>query len=111
MANPPQDRNRRRHARPSPGAHPRRYLGNPQYNQLTLPRRGAILTHSLTSSSVYIGALKLDDLQAVVLDMSAINEKQQGIFDIRETCASVLDLLNEPKVKERLGEETKLLVY
>ncbi|KAF8538896.1 U3-containing 90S pre-ribosomal complex subunit-domain containing protein, partial [Trichophaea hybrida] len=47
------------------------------------------------------GSLKLDDVTAIVLDMSAINEKQQGIFDIRETHKDVLDLLNESVIKSR----------
>ena len=57
------------------------------------------------------GALKLDHISAIVLDMSAENEKQQGIFDIRETQKDVLDLLNEPALKLRLGEKTKVLIF
>lgn len=58
-----------------------------------------------------IGALKLDEVTAVVLDMSAMNEKQQGIFDIRETQKDVLDLLNYSAIKSRLGDQIKLLVF
>lgn len=57
------------------------------------------------------GALKLDGVAAIVLDMSVVNEKQQGIFDIRETQKDVLDLLNEPVIKARLGEQIKVLVF
>jgi protein CMS1 len=57
------------------------------------------------------GALKLDKLEAMVLDMSAMNEKRQGIFDIRETHKDMLDLLNEPVIRSNLGSKIKLLVY
>jgi protein CMS1 len=57
------------------------------------------------------GALKIDRLDSVVLDMSAVNEKRQGIFDIRETHKDMLDLLNEPVIKSGLGDKIKLLIY
>ncbi|KAI5786276.1 U3-containing 90S pre-ribosomal complex subunit-domain containing protein [Pyronema domesticum] len=57
------------------------------------------------------GSLKLDYVDTVVLDMSGVNEKQQGIFDIRETHKDVLDLLNTPLVKSRLDGKMKLLAY
>jgi len=57
------------------------------------------------------GALKVETLATVVLDMSATNEKKQNLFDIRETQKSVLDLLNEPLIRSRLGEHIRLLVY
>lgn len=58
-----------------------------------------------------LGSLKLDYVDTVVLDMSGVNEKQQGIFDIRETHKDVLDLLNTPLVKSRLDGKMKLLAY
>ena len=53
----------------------------------------------------------METLATVILDMSAMNEKKQSLFDIRETQKSVLDLLNEPLIRSRLGEQTRLLVY
>lgn len=48
----------------------------------------------------------------IVLDMSAVNEKKQGLFDIKEVNKFVMDLLNYPAFKERLeGGEMKLLIY
>jgi len=76
-----------------------------------MPIRPHCRDATLTDFASCEGALKLDDLHAVVLDMSTINEKQQGIFDIRETHKDVLGLLNEPVMKIRLGDKTKLLVY
>lgn len=57
------------------------------------------------------GCLKTDKLVRIVLDMSAVNEKKQGLFDIKEVNKHVLDMLNEEAIKERLGEGVKLLVY
>ncbi|KAA8899775.1 U3-containing 90S pre-ribosomal complex subunit-domain containing protein [Sphaerosporella brunnea] len=57
------------------------------------------------------GALKLERLDAIVLDMSGLNKKRQGIFDIRETHKDILDLLNEPVIKSSLGDKIRLLVY
>jgi len=64
-----------------------------------------------TDSVVAVGALKLDDLRAVILDMSSINAKQLGLFGIRETCSATIDLLNEPTLKARWGDKTLVLVY
>jgi hypothetical protein len=58
-----------------------------------------------------LGSLKLDYVDTMVLDMSGVNEKQQGIFDIRETHKDVLDLLNTPLVKSQLEGKMKLLAY
>jgi protein CMS1 len=81
---------------------------------LALIREGIIHVACFSAESrtnLGSGALKLDRLDSVVLDMSAVNEKQQGIFDIRETHKDMLDLLNEPVIKSGLGDKIKLLVY
>jgi len=80
---------------------------------LALIREGIVGLNYTASSETNsdAGALKFDDVTAMVLDMSAINEKQQGIFDIRETHKDTLDLLNESVIKSRLGDQIKLLVY
>lgn len=47
----------------------------------------------------------------MVLDMSVVNAKQQSILDIKETLMSLLDMLNEPSIKQRLGDGVDILVY
>ncbi|KAI5777369.1 U3-containing 90S pre-ribosomal complex subunit-domain containing protein [Geopyxis carbonaria] len=60
---------------------------------------------------VRCGALKTGALCRIVLDVSVVNEKQQGLLDIKETLQGLLDLLNEPGIKSRLGEGVDILVY
>lgn len=58
------------------------------------------------------GALKLDGCVRLVLDMSAVNEKKQGLLDVRETQKAVVEFVNEPGVKERLSDgEMRVLVF
>jgi protein CMS1 len=64
-----------------------------------------------SKADVNTGSLKLDGVDVIVLDVSGVNEKQQGIFDIRETHKDVLDLLNAAPVKSLLGGQIKLQVY
>jgi len=56
-------------------------------------------------------ALQLKALERIVIDASALNDKNQGIFDIRETYSALMELLKHPSVKERLGEQTAVLLY
>lgn len=57
------------------------------------------------------GVLKTDNLNTIVVDLSAVNEKKQGILDIHETAKSVFELLNEPRVKVKPGDEIRILAY
>ena len=44
--------------------------------------------------------------------MSAVNEKKQGLFDVKEVNGFVLDQLNEPAIKEKLSTgDIRLLVF
>ena len=58
------------------------------------------------------GALKLDDLIAVVIDVSAVNAKEQNILNMRDTHNAMMDLFNTGTIKTRLDVgSVKLLIY
>ncbi|KAF8472055.1 U3-containing 90S pre-ribosomal complex subunit-domain containing protein [Kalaharituber pfeilii] len=57
-------------------------------------------------------ALKLDGLKRVLIDASYIDQKKRGIFEIKETQKSVMDLLLNEKLKERLlSGDTTIIFY
>ena len=60
-----------------------------------------------------IGTLKLDELERIVIDGSHIDQKQRGIFDMKETHMPLLKLLTRPELRDRLGSKkgVKILVF
>lgn len=50
-----------------------------------------------------LGTLKLDELERIVVDGSHIDQKQRGIFDMKETHLPLLQLLTKPELRERYG--------
>ncbi|TGZ80197.1 hypothetical protein EX30DRAFT_320519 [Ascodesmis nigricans] len=58
------------------------------------------------------GALKLDGCVRLVMDLSAVNEKKQGLLDVKDTQKGVVEFVNEEGVKGRLERgEMKVLVF
>ncbi|OGM46006.1 hypothetical protein ABOM_005258 [Aspergillus bombycis] len=53
------------------------------------------------------GSLKLGELQRIVIDGSYVDQKQRGIFDMKETHLPLLKLLTRPEFRERYGVEEK----
>ena len=53
------------------------------------------------------GSLKLDELERVVIDGSYVDQKQRGIFDMKETHFPLLQLLARPELRERFAGERK----
>lgn len=49
------------------------------------------------------GALDSSNLERVIVDCSHIDQKKRGIFDMRETQQSLVQLLNRPELKGRYG--------
>ena len=63
---------------------------------------------------ISVGTLSFFSLEQVVIDCSHIDQKQRGIFDIRETQQPLIALLNQPELKCRYGigsGEVRLLLY
>ncbi|KAJ5780976.1 hypothetical protein N7457_006136 [Penicillium paradoxum] len=60
------------------------------------------------------GDLKLDELERIVIDGSHIDQKQRGIFDMKDTHMPLLKLLTRPELRERYGapkKSVKILVF
>ncbi|KAJ5766510.1 uncharacterized protein N7511_004126 [Penicillium nucicola] len=60
------------------------------------------------------GTLKLDELERIVIDGSHIDQKQRGIFDMKDTHMPLLKLLTQPAVSKRYGaskKSVKILVF
>lgn len=51
------------------------------------------------------GSLKIDSLERIVIDASAIDVKKRGILDMRETLGPLVRLLARKELKERYAEE------
>ena len=54
-----------------------------------------------------IGSLKLDELKRIVIDGSYVDQKQRGIFDMKETHMPLLQLLTRAEFRERYGAKDK----
>jgi len=54
-----------------------------------------------------LGALKADLVRRVIIDASHIDVKKRGIFDMRETMAPLLQLLNREELKDRYRPEAE----
>jgi protein CMS1 len=56
-----------------------------------------------------VGALSVDKLERIVVDVSHIDQKKRGILDMRETQVPLIEWLNRADLKERfVGEENKI---
>ncbi|KAL4894171.1 U3-containing 90S pre-ribosomal complex subunit-domain containing protein [Aspergillus ambiguus] len=64
-------------------------------------------TPARISDLIDAGSLKLDELQRIVIDGSYVDQKQRGIFDMKETHFPLLQLLTRPELKERYGAKEK----
>ncbi|PWY82257.1 hypothetical protein BO70DRAFT_336708 [Aspergillus heteromorphus CBS 117.55] len=53
------------------------------------------------------GSLKLDELERIVIDGSYVDQKQRGIFDMKDTHLPLLQLLTRPELRERYGANEK----
>lgn len=66
----------------------------------------AVLVHNAFTNS-FLGSLKLDELERIVIDGSHIDQKQRGIFDMKETHFPLLQLLTRPELRDRYGASKK----
>ncbi|PYI02164.1 hypothetical protein BO78DRAFT_400779 [Aspergillus sclerotiicarbonarius CBS 121057] len=64
-------------------------------------------TPARISDLIDAGALKLGELERIVLDGSYVDQKQRGIFDMKETHLPLLQLLTRPEFRERYGATEK----
>ncbi|KAL2831227.1 U3-containing 90S pre-ribosomal complex subunit-domain containing protein [Aspergillus cavernicola] len=64
-------------------------------------------TPSRISDLIDSGSLKLDELKRIVIDGSYIDQKQRGIFDMKETHLPLLQLLSRSEFRERYGAKDK----
>ncbi|PYH98740.1 hypothetical protein BO71DRAFT_437843 [Aspergillus ellipticus CBS 707.79] len=53
------------------------------------------------------GSLKLGELERIVIDGSYVDQKQRGIFDMKDTHLPLLQLLTRPELRERYGAKEK----
>ena len=51
------------------------------------------------------GALSMGQVKRIVIDASHINQKKQGILDMRETQEALVQFLTKPGIKTRYGDE------
>lgn len=60
-----------------------------------------------------LGTLNLGELERIVIDGSHIDQKQRGIFDMKDTHIPLLKLLTRPELRERYGAKkgVKILVF
>jgi protein CMS1 len=49
----------------------------------------------------------VDELERIVIDGSHIDQKQRGIFDMKETHLPLLQLLTRPELRDRYGASKK----
>ncbi|PKY07785.1 hypothetical protein P168DRAFT_323016 [Aspergillus campestris IBT 28561] len=71
-------------------------------------------TPARISDLIDAGSLNLEELERIVIDGSYVDQKQRGIFDMKETHFPLLKLLNRPELRERYGAKKKpiqILVY
>lgn len=62
---------------------------------------------TFTNYNSRLGSLNLDELERIVIDGSHIDQKQRGIFDMKETHLPLLQLLTRPELRERYGASKK----
>lgn len=73
----------------------------------TLPKILDPLNHST-------GALKLENLERVIIDTSFLDRKNRSIFDMKETQQPLMQLLNMDELKSRYtttGSPVKLIFF
>ncbi|KAJ5548766.1 Protein CMS1 [Penicillium frequentans] len=71
-------------------------------------------TPTRVSDLVESGDLKLNELQRIVIDGSHIDQKQRGIFDMKDTHFPLLKLLTRPELRERYAakkNKTQILIF
>ncbi|KAJ5114682.1 Protein CMS1 [Penicillium alfredii] len=64
-------------------------------------------TPTRVSDLIESGTLKLGELERIVIDGSHIDQKQRGIFDMKETHLPLLQLLTRSELRERYGASKK----
>ncbi|KAL4885023.1 U3-containing 90S pre-ribosomal complex subunit-domain containing protein [Aspergillus karnatakaensis] len=64
-------------------------------------------TPARISDLIESGSLKLDELKRIVIDGSYVDQKQRGIFDMKETHLPLLQLLTRSELRERYGAKEK----
>lgn len=78
-----------------------------------------LYTDSSTSLCIHmlivdlLGTLNLEELERIVIDGSHVDQKQRGIFDMKDTHMPLLKLLTRPELRERYGVKkgVKILVF
>ncbi|KAF9245503.1 hypothetical protein DTO027I6_8219 [Penicillium roqueforti] len=70
-------------------------------------------TPTRISDLIESGTLNLEELERIVIDGSHIDQKQRGIFDMKDTHMPLLKLLTRPELRERYGVKkgVKILVF
>ncbi|PYH44955.1 uncharacterized protein BP01DRAFT_341760 [Aspergillus saccharolyticus JOP 1030-1] len=71
-------------------------------------------TPARISDLIDSGSLKLGELERIVIDGSYVDQKQRGIFDMKETHLPLLQLLTRSELKDRYGaaqKGIKILVF
>ncbi|KAJ5162350.1 Protein CMS1 [Penicillium capsulatum] len=66
-------------------------------------------TPTRVSDLIESGTLNLNELERIVIDGSHIDQKQRGIFDMKETHLPLLKLLTRPELRERYDAKKKPL--
>ncbi|OJK00699.1 hypothetical protein ASPACDRAFT_117064 [Aspergillus aculeatus ATCC 16872] len=64
-------------------------------------------TPARISDLIDSGSLKLGELERIVIDGSYVDQKQRGIFDMKETHLPLLQLLTRPEFKDRYSAKVK----
>ncbi|OOQ90707.1 hypothetical protein PEBR_03324 [Penicillium brasilianum] len=64
-------------------------------------------TPTRISDLIECGSLKVDEIERIVIDGSHIDQKQRGIFDMKETHFPLLKLLTRPELRDRYGASKK----
>ncbi|KAJ0422117.1 U3-containing 90S pre-ribosomal complex subunit-domain containing protein [Aspergillus carlsbadensis] len=64
-------------------------------------------TPSRISDLINSGSLKLNELKRIVIDGSYVDQKQRGIFDMKETHLPLLQLLTRSEFCDRYGAKDK----
>ena len=65
-------------------------------------------------SNSVTGALAIDKLERIIVDVSHIDQKRRGVLDMRETQVPLVRWLNRRELKEKFGQEVNgidLLFY
>ncbi|KAJ5210392.1 hypothetical protein N7491_010199, partial [Penicillium cf. griseofulvum] len=70
-------------------------------------------TPTRMSDLIESGTLNLEELERIVIDGSHVDQKQRGIFDMKDTHMPLLKLLTRPELRERYGAKkgVKILVF